>query len=109
MLLKVTETLKSILEKDSITSKEFEEVQSILALCRKIEDKFIFKYTFNKKHAEKNTTDLPKDRWGVHEGHCCIVHGCKYGKSNCPVELAIVKQETPCEQCWWEDNWLPID
>lgn len=36
--------------------------------------------------------------FGVHEGHCCSKHGCKYGTSNCPV----VNKKHPgvvCEEC----------
>lgn len=36
---------------------------------------------------------------GVHATHCCTVHGCKYGSSDCPVKAGAVKQEYPCEQC----------
>jgi hypothetical protein len=36
---------------------------------------------------------------GVHEAHCCIIHGCKYDDDNCPVEKGIVPQEGPCEEC----------
>ena len=31
-----------------------------------------------KKHMEKS-------KWGIHEEHCCILHGCKYGDDDCPV------------------------
>lgn len=36
---------------------------------------------------------------GVHIGHCCFAHGCKYGHNDCPVELGKVNQYYPCEQC----------
>lgn len=37
---------------------------------------------------------------GVHMGHCCADHGCKYGDEDCPVAgLRIVQQSYPCEQC----------
>jgi hypothetical protein len=35
----------------------------------------------------------------VHQTHCCIIHGCKYGSDNCPVELGKIKQKYPCEEC----------
>lgn len=38
-------------------------------------------------------------RVGVHASHCCIVHGCKYGKPDCPVKTREVGQEYPCEEC----------
>lgn len=31
--------------------------------------------------------------------HCCIRHGCKYGYDCCPVVLAEIDQEYPCEAC----------
>jgi len=35
----------------------------------------------------------------VHTEHCCIEHGCKYNKSNCPVYLGYHAQSYPCELC----------
>jgi hypothetical protein len=35
----------------------------------------------------------------VHEAHCCVKHGCKYGSSNCPIEKGEVVQQYPCERC----------
>jgi hypothetical protein len=43
-------------------------------------------------------TTVPKERWGVHETHCCKRHGCKYGEhDNCPVTLGLIKQAYGCE------------
>lgn len=42
---------------------------------------------------------MEKSRWGVHEGHCCVEHGCKYGDYDCPVELGLTFQDKPCEAC----------
>lgn len=36
---------------------------------------------------------------GVHATHCCILHGCKYGDDDCPVENKKVEQEYPCQDC----------
>ncbi len=36
---------------------------------------------------------------GVHQAHCCNKHGCKYGDSDCPVEVGLAPQEYPCETC----------
>ena len=48
----------------------------------------------------KTNTTIPKERWGVHEHHCCAKHGCKYeNDSNCPVVLGLTKQKYPCEMC----------
>ena len=42
---------------------------------------------------------IPKDRWGVHETHCCIIDGCKYGDKDCPVVLGLIRQKYFCESC----------
>lgn len=34
----------------------------------------------------------------VHDGHCCPVHGCKYGDRDCTVELKI-EEGIFCEEC----------
>ena len=36
---------------------------------------------------------------GVHETHCCVDHGCKYGDEYCPVASGEVKQLYECEEC----------
>jgi hypothetical protein len=36
---------------------------------------------------------------GVHESHCCIEHGCKYGDDDCPVSNGVTKQSYTCESC----------
>ena len=40
---------------------------------------------------------------GVHETHCCVDHGCKYGDEDCPVASGQLKQLYPCEECREED------
>lgn len=43
------------------------------------------------------------DRVGVHQTHCCPVHGCKYGDEDCPVDRQEVAPQYPnnngCESC----------
>ncbi|MGD9678132.1 MAG: hypothetical protein AB7V16_07180 [Vulcanibacillus sp.] len=36
----------------------------------------------------------------VHASHCCVLHGCKYGDSECPVVLKLVQQLYECETCY---------
>lgn len=36
---------------------------------------------------------------GVHETHCCKVHGCKYGDRDCPVESGQLSAIYLCELC----------
>ena len=36
---------------------------------------------------------------GVHRGHCCKWHGCKYGDEDCPVVSGEVEQLYTCEFC----------
>lgn len=52
------------------------------------------------------------DRYGVHAGHCCVRHGCKYHYRfgpNCPVVTKRVKQEQPCAHCEDDATDLAID
>lgn len=42
---------------------------------------------------------MPKKKWSVHEGHCCVIHGCKYGDRDCPVVAKLTKQAYLCESC----------
>lgn len=44
------------------------------------------------------------DNVGIHAGHCCVRHGCKYAfnrdqNDRCPVVMETVVQEHDCEQC----------
>jgi len=48
---------------------------------------------------KKGKTTIPKEKYGVHETHCCINHGCKYGDIDCPVCLGLIKQKYLCEYC----------
>ena len=49
---------------------------------------------------------VKKEDYGVHETHCCIIHGCKYGNhENCPVCKGLVKQQYLCETCSDEHYW----
>jgi hypothetical protein len=36
---------------------------------------------------------------GTHASHCCLRHTCKYGDEHCPVQLRLVEQDGPCEDC----------
>lgn len=42
---------------------------------------------------------MDKNKWGVHESHCCVIHGCKYGDKDCPVVKGKTKQDYICEEC----------
>jgi hypothetical protein len=45
----------------------------------------------------------PRD--GVHQSHCCSVHGCKYDDKDCPVGVTgRLAQDHPCEQCQDDDE-----
>jgi hypothetical protein len=46
---------------------------------------------------------VQEEDYGVHIGHCCKDHGCKYSERTCPVVLEIVVQEYPCEDCGEEN------
>lgn len=36
---------------------------------------------------------------GTHVGHCCVLHGCKYGEDDCPVTTKKLPQAYECEDC----------
>ena len=36
---------------------------------------------------------------GVHQNHCCKIHGCKYGEKDCPVVQGTITQAYLCEDC----------
>lgn len=42
---------------------------------------------------------MDKSKYGVHQTHCCIIHGCKYGDEDCPVESGEIEQDYDCEDC----------
>jgi len=43
---------------------------------------------------------------GVHETHCCIIHGCKYGDKKCPVYTGVIKQKYLCEECYYDYDYI---
>ena len=47
----------------------------------------------------KPTREQIESSWGVHIGHCCSKHGCKYSDHDCPVVNGKVKQSGSCEEC----------
>jgi len=48
---------------------------------------------------DDSVVDKPLDPNGVHQGHCCAIHGCKYGDRSCVVELQLEVQAYVCERC----------
>jgi hypothetical protein len=51
-------------------------------------------------------TSIKKENWGVHETHCCVEHGCKYGNEDCPVVIGLIKQKYFCQDCTNNDNYV---
>ena len=49
------------------------------------------------------------DKNGVHRGHCCIHHGCKYGDEDCVVANGIQPQDYDCEECDWDEENVKSD
>ena len=41
----------------------------------------------------------PRKNRDVHTEHCCAIHGCKYGRDDCPVETKKKAQSYACEAC----------
>lgn len=35
----------------------------------------------------------------VHDAHCCVIHGCKYGDPGCPVSIGE-ELGIECEECF---------
>ena len=50
------------------------------------------------RHAQPAASETPREYASVHDAHCCVRHGCKYGDEDCPVVLG---KETgvKCEYC----------
>lgn len=46
---------------------------------------------------------MDKSKWSVHEGHCCALHGCKYGDEDCPVVSGETQQAYLCESCGYDE------
>ena len=42
---------------------------------------------------------LPESSKDVHTEHCCTIHGCKYGSTDCTVVKGLKEQSFPCEDC----------
>jgi len=40
-----------------------------------------------------------ENKYGVHRTHCCVLHGCKYGKEDCPVTSGQIPQDYICLDC----------
>jgi hypothetical protein len=51
---------------------------------------------------------MDKSKYGVHEAHCCIKHGCKYGDKDCTVVNGQTAQLYTCEWCE-EDGIKTLD
>jgi hypothetical protein len=47
-------------------------------------------------------TPGPESEKDVHTEHCCVIHGCKYGSANCPVEAKTKNQSHACESCYMD-------
>jgi hypothetical protein len=47
-------------------------------------------------------------RAGTHIAHCCIRHGCKYGRPDCPVKSGEFEQEYDCEHCDEDAEAQPV-
>jgi len=45
--------------------------------------------------------NVEEDKVRVHQTHCCVLHGCKYGHDDdgCPVVACQIDQEYVCEDC----------
>lgn len=51
---------------------------------------------------------MKKEKWLVHQYHCCALHGCKYGDDDCPVVLMQTRQDYTCEYCS-DDGFVEVE
>jgi hypothetical protein len=84
-----------------------EEAGDFIAAYHKAEEAI----TFTKEKLKEIQTELLAKHIALkigkrdaHTEHCCVIHGCKYGKPDCPVETRASTQSYPCESCQY-DNW----
>ena len=58
----------------------------------------------------ENSTYQKRDNTGVHQTHCCAIHGCKYGDHDCPVVSGKIIQTYACEDCRdYHQPWIKTD
>src|SRR5476651_702676 len=52
-------------------------------------------------------TPEPESNRDVHTEHCCVIHGCKYGKDDCSVITGTKRQSHACGSCYMDagDDW----
>lgn len=81
-----------------ITEQQFEEAKKLIKQYKIEQLDLLFSI-----RGKSETTRIPSEYWGVHRTHCCFEHGCKYGDKDCPVELGLIKQDYPCEECGHEN------
>jgi len=104
-----TDEIKSKKIMDILTDNSFQgglehyHISDIIRLLTFANDVEVPKETWD-KILYHEAPDIPKEHWGVHETHCCLKHGCKYGNPKCPVETGKTKQKYPCEYCSEEIN-----
>lgn len=84
----------------------YNEVFDLVKEVKKIMTKFEAQLKLERIEKEGNV--LPKEDWGVHESHCCLEHGCKYGDDNCPVALGQTPQDYTCEMCDEDEHYITI-
>lgn len=59
-------------------------------------------FTMVYRDMTESIPETPENEKNVHTEHCCVMHGCKYGDTNCPVERKIQRQSHQCEECDWD-------
>jgi hypothetical protein len=94
------ETLERLIESKKNTLSELDKKQEEIQVSIDCVDEEIdtLKEQLKTEIRKENGTTIPKERWGVHETHCCEKHGCKYGDDkDCPVVLGLIKQAYGCQ------------
>lgn len=52
------------------------------------------------------TTSMSDQQRGTHITHCCVRHGCMYGRRDCPVSNGVDIQRYECEDCTYDKTPL---
>ena len=100
--LRLVELLREFAKEGTIESTIYENIDYFIDDIESTID-YDIKTRMALDAASLGMTTIEEENWGVHSTHCCLMHGCKYGRADCPVILELTKQVYPCEDCN-EDN-----
>lgn len=82
--------------------KEFTSPRKARHAAQAFKGAKVYRVTTKLKPIKLKLTPEPQKNRDVHTEHCCVRHGCKYGKPDCPVETKKKRQSYHCESCDYE-------